>query len=58
MSKGIRLITCILFAYSIQLAVGRFQVGDPSVGVYWLLVAMLHIGNYVKGMRERYESRS
>ena len=49
MSKSVVYILVLLMTLSMFLAIMQFRCGSNTVGVYWLLVAIVHFGNIMKG---------
>lgn len=48
MSKSVVYILILLMTLSMFLAIMQFRDGSNAVGVYWILVALVHFGNIMK----------
>ena len=51
MNKAVLIMTSIILYFSLVLAVMQFKAGENAVGVYWILVAIFHTFNIVKGVK-------
>ena len=49
MNKSIVYILVLLMTLSVFRAIMQFRDGNNPVGVYWILVALVHYGNIMKG---------
>lgn len=52
MSKSVVYILVLLMTLSMFLAIVQFRDGSNAVGVYWILVAVVHFSNIMKGSME------